>query len=112
MTLLSLAEQRAVVAEASRAPSVHNVQPARWRFVDDSVVLFRAIDRALPVADPTGHAPRRVWARRSDVHALSRAASPRFCRGCGDLTARDALGLARVDRPGRGEQSDPLAPWV
>lgn len=46
----------ALVQEAARAPSVHNVQPARWRFEPGGdVVLFRALDRALPVADPTGH---------------------------------------------------------
>jgi hypothetical protein len=32
------------------------VQPARWRFEPaGDVVLFRALDRVLPVADPTGH---------------------------------------------------------
>jgi hypothetical protein len=46
----------ALVREAARAPSVHNVQPARWRFEPGGdVVLFRAVDRVLPVADPTGH---------------------------------------------------------
>jgi nitroreductase len=46
----------ALVREAARAPSVHNVQPARWRFeAGGDVVLFRAVDRTLPVADPTGH---------------------------------------------------------
>jgi hypothetical protein len=46
----------ALVREAARAPSVHNVQPARWRFEPaGDVVLFRALDRVLPVADPTGH---------------------------------------------------------
>ena len=46
----------ALVREAARAPSVHNVQPARWRFEPGGdVVLFRALDRALPVADPSGH---------------------------------------------------------
>jgi nitroreductase len=45
-----------LVREAARAPSVHNVQPARWRFEPGGdVILFRALDRALPVADPTGH---------------------------------------------------------
>lgn len=43
------------VALASRAPSVHNIQPARWRFNDLRVTLFRALDRTLPAADPTGH---------------------------------------------------------
>jgi nitroreductase len=46
----------ALVREAARAPSVHNVQPARWRFEPGGdVILFRALDRTLPVADPTGH---------------------------------------------------------
>jgi nitroreductase len=45
-----------LVHEAARAPSVHNVQPARWRFEPGGdVILFRALDRVLPVADPTGH---------------------------------------------------------
>ncbi|MEP6731164.1 MAG: hypothetical protein ABJE10_11025 [bacterium] len=53
---LSVGEQAAVVLEASRAPSVYNMQPARWRFADDgSVILFRAVNRRIPVADPTGH---------------------------------------------------------
>ncbi|CAN5451580.1 nitroreductase family protein [soil metagenome] len=56
MTLLSAAVRLDVIRDASRAPSVHNIQPARWRFLDDdSVVLFRALDRVLPVADPSGH---------------------------------------------------------
>ena len=46
----------ALIREAARAPSVHNVQPARWRFdAKGDVVLFRAIGRDLPVADPSGH---------------------------------------------------------
>ncbi len=46
----------AFVREAARAPSAHNVQPARWRFEPGGdVVLFRALDRTLPVSDPTGH---------------------------------------------------------
>jgi len=53
---LSRTQQESLVGEASRAPSVHNVQPARWRFdADGTVTLFRALDRVLPVADPTGH---------------------------------------------------------
>ncbi len=47
--------QRALAAEAARAPSVHNVQPARWRFgPDGAVTLFRDAARELPVADPAG----------------------------------------------------------
>ncbi|NUS46014.1 MAG: hypothetical protein HOQ15_00265 [Gemmatimonadaceae bacterium] len=53
---LSREALEALVHEAARAPSVHNVQPARWRFEPGGdVILFRALDRRLPVADPTGH---------------------------------------------------------
>ena len=38
--MLSHDEQLALVSEASRAPSVHNIQPARWRFAEAAVVLF------------------------------------------------------------------------
>ena len=55
MTPLSAEVALDLVARASRAPSVHNIQPARWRFNDLRVTLFRALDRTLPAADPTGH---------------------------------------------------------
>ena len=48
-------EQFAIVAEASRAPSVHNVQPARWRFMPGAVLLLEDVRRRLPDADPSGH---------------------------------------------------------
>lgn len=44
------------VAKASRAPSAHNTQPARWRFTGDgSIYLFEDRTRQLHVADPQGH---------------------------------------------------------
>ena len=47
---------RELVSEAALAPSVHNVQPARWTTAPgDVLVLLRAVDRALPAADPSGH---------------------------------------------------------
>lgn len=46
----------ALAREAARAPSVHNIQPARWRFTaTGEVELFRDVRRTLPVGDPTGH---------------------------------------------------------
>lgn len=45
---------RALVAEAALAPSVHNVQPARWRFADGGVTLFEDMGRRLPAGDPEG----------------------------------------------------------
>ncbi|WP_040800967.1 Acg family FMN-binding oxidoreductase [Nocardia higoensis] len=40
------------LALASRAPSVHNVQPWRWRISDRSVHLYLDPSRALPSTDP------------------------------------------------------------
>lgn len=44
----------ALIAEAVLAPSVHNVQPARWRFNDGTVELWEDLARRLPVGDPHG----------------------------------------------------------
>ena len=46
---------RQFVTQASLAPSVHNVQPARWRLDGDKVWLFEDRKVRLPAADPTGH---------------------------------------------------------
>src|SRR5262245_66333148 len=43
-----------VIAEARLAPSVHNLQPSRWRLVGDNVLLLGDSSRAIPVADPVG----------------------------------------------------------
>lgn len=46
---------RDVVTLATRAPSLHNTQPWRWRIVrDDLLELFAAHDRRLPTLDPRG----------------------------------------------------------
>jgi nitroreductase len=116
VTLLSLTEQRAVVAEASRAPSVHNVQPARWRFVDDSVVLFRAIDRALPVADPTGHDIEASLGAAFEGMSIALSRRGLVASRSADATAFNAPRCASVLHASisraTAEESDPLAPWV
>ncbi|BDT87318.1 Acg family FMN-binding oxidoreductase [Nocardia cyriacigeorgica] len=43
---------KAVLALAGRAPSVHNIQPWRWRIADRSVHLYFDETRALPTTDP------------------------------------------------------------
>ena len=49
-------DRRALVTEAKLAPSVHNVQPARWRFEgDDALILFEDTTVRLPVGDPRGN---------------------------------------------------------
>ena len=45
---------RAVVAEAARAPSVHNTQPVRWRRAGTGIALRLDPARRLPVGDPAG----------------------------------------------------------
>ena len=46
--------QRALAAEAALAPSVHNVQPARWRFEEGELLLLEDRSRRLPAGDPHG----------------------------------------------------------
>lgn len=46
---------RSLVAEAMLAPSVHNVQPARWRLGDRSLDLFEDVRTRLAAGDPRGN---------------------------------------------------------
>ncbi len=46
---------RELIAEAALAPSVHNVQPARWRVTGQRVELFEDLGVRLDAADPEGH---------------------------------------------------------
>jgi hypothetical protein len=47
-------DQIVLVAAASRAPSVRNIQPARWRFDDRGILLCADPARKLPASDPAG----------------------------------------------------------
>jgi nitroreductase len=47
-----------LVADAVRAPSMHNTQPWRFRFTGPTIEVLVDPDRRLPVADPTGRAAR------------------------------------------------------
>ena len=44
-----------LVDAALASPSVHNVQPARWRIDGDALVLLEDTARRLAVGDPRGH---------------------------------------------------------
>lgn len=44
-----------LVEAARAAPSVHNVQPARWRIEDGALVLLEDVTRRLAVGDPHGN---------------------------------------------------------
>ena len=64
MIELSINLLRTVVAEARLAPSVHNVQPSRWRLVGNRLLLLGDPSRAIPVADPAG----RDWRLSHGAH--------------------------------------------
>jgi nitroreductase len=45
-----------LLAEVRLAPSVHNIQPTRWRPLgEDKLLLLEDVARRLPAADPSGH---------------------------------------------------------
>jgi len=45
-----------LLAEVRLAPSVHNIQPTRWRLLGgDTLLLLEDVSRRLPAADPSGH---------------------------------------------------------
>jgi nitroreductase len=54
MIRLALDDFRAMLAEARLAPSVHNIQPSRWRLQDGGILLMGDTLRSIPVADPGG----------------------------------------------------------
>ena len=59
MSRVPLDIQHALVASASRAPSAHNTQPARWRFHGDGdIELLEDTRRRLTLADPEGRDQR------------------------------------------------------
>ena len=55
---------KAALDEARLAPSVHNVQPTRWRLAGDRLLLLGDPTRAIPVADPAG----RDWRLSHGAH--------------------------------------------
>jgi len=55
---------KATLDEARLAPSVHNVQPTRWRLAGDRLLLLGDPARAIPVADPAG----RDWRLSHGAH--------------------------------------------
>lgn len=82
-----------LVAEASLAPSVHNIQPTRWRLLTaDTVLLLEDGQRSLPAADPSGH----------DVRLSHGAALEGLSLACG----RHGLRVSRVEL---GDGSDEVA---
>jgi len=115
VTALSAATWREVVAEACRAPSVHNVQPTRWRLGDHGrVELLRALDRSLPAADPSGRDVRASVgaAFEGTVLALSRRGMGLSAPELADDAAGPGLARVAVARLIENVSEDPLAAWT
>jgi hypothetical protein len=101
------------IADASLAPSVHNVQPARWRVENDGATLFEDIARRLPAADPHCHDAAISLGAAAEGFRL---AASRASYGMGvemlDGPAADGLRpIARL-RLTAGAHADPLASLV
>jgi nitroreductase len=104
-------EQLELVRCVARAPSVHNVQPARWRFVaGGEVQLHRAMERALPAADPSGRDVRQSLGAAFEGMAL--ALSRRGLALGAPVFARAGLELVATARVTPGRDADPLAELV
>jgi nitroreductase len=105
---------RRLVEAAIAAPSVHNVQPARWRIEGDALLLLEDMSRRLAVGDPTGNDAAislgaaaeglRLAASRAGLAAIeSRSELP---------AATGALRPVARFRFEPGAANDPLAEWL
>lgn len=105
------AERLALVAEASRAPSVHNIQPARFRFEDGAIMLMEDARRRLFIGDPEGRDSEKSLGAAAEGLAL---ALGERCFGAEIKTARgegEVREIARVVYAG-GAAPDALAPFA
>ena len=104
----------ALVVQAQASPSVHNVQPARWRIEKDAIVLVEDLTRRLAIGDPTAN----------DAGISLGAAAEGLClaamlSGHALIEERDALPYLGEDfrsvarfRPRPASETDPLAPML
>ena len=105
--------QLSLVASASRSPSPHNTQPARWRFAGDRIELHECVDRRLAVGDPTGR--DQAIALGAAWEGMAIALSERgfrlgaMQRLAGNVGLVRGVGFANVEP---GAKPDPLASAV
>lgn len=92
----------ALAQEANLAPSVHNIQPTRFRFRGDGVIeLHEDKRRRIPIGDPTGADNRKSFGAAAEGLVMALAA-----RGVGVEITRPATAIAELHaRPG----ADPFA---
>lgn len=105
-----------LLAEVRLAPSVHNIQPTRWRLIgSDTLLLLEDVARRLPAADPSGHDVR--LSHGAAIEGLSLALGRRGLRiaevePLTDPTVSDGLQpVARITIAAGGEL-DGLADFV
>ena len=97
----------ALVAAANRAPSVHNIQPTRFRFDDErTITLLEDPTRRLHVGDPAGKDNQKSIG--AALEGLMLALSE---RGLGADLSRPEDGVVRL-RVVTGAAADALAPCV
>lgn len=106
----------ALLAQVRLAPSVHNIQPTRWRLIgSDALLLLEDVSRRLPAADPLGHDVR--LSHGAAIEGLSLSLGLRGLRIAEvepviDATASDGLQpVARITIAAGGE-FDGLADFV
>lgn len=92
---MSPADQLELVAEAALAPSVHNVQPARWRFVGETLELWEDLSRRLRSGDPEGRDAAMSLGAATEGMALA-------------LSAR-GLALKETGKPSEARHGDLVA---
>lgn len=104
--MLTPDQKAAIVAEANLAPSVHNTQPTRWRFIENRIEIWADPARFLAVGDPQLHdaalscgaalegtimalAERGFNAVRIQEHWSDGTLSPAGFRLCASLSVED-----------------------
>lgn len=102
-----------LVEEASLAPSVHNVQPARWRIDGDALTLFEFARNRLNAADPSGQdAQMSLGAAYEGLCiAASRHGVALSLSAVEGVREDELLPVARIERAGDCE-ADRLADFV
>lgn len=115
--MLTRDQQLALVAQASRAPSAHNIQPARWRFAADKVVLLEDPARWLSVGDPSGRDNRialgMAWEGMAiAMSTLGLALTAPAVRDLPYPPAADGLRPAASGSIRSGAGVDPLAAFI
>jgi nitroreductase len=91
-------DRRALVAEANLAPSVHNIQPAQFRFAEDGAIhIVEHPRRRIPVGDPTGADNRKSLGAAAEGLVMA-------------LAARNVAAKLRIDGGVRVELDAEAAP--